>query len=121
MPPTNTYVISYHTLRQLIGILGIALPFLCWGVNGFVNENDLLNNAAFVNKDYSCHYEAGANLKSSISHFYYTTAGPLFTGILIHWLFFSFAIRAIPKRKQRTSLPGLQIPGFQDLLPSVRC
>lgn len=103
----NTYVISYHTLRQLIGILGIALPFLCWGVNSFVNENNLLNNPAFVNKDYSCHYEAGANLKSSISHFYYTTAGPLFTGILITLAIFLFCYQGHSKKEAQDKFAWL--------------
>lgn len=107
MPPTNTYVISYHTLRQLIGILGIALPFLCWGVNGFVNENNLLNNPAFVNKDFSSEYTAGANLKSSISHFYYTAAGPLFTGILITLAIFLFCYQGHSKKKDQDKLTWL--------------
>jgi len=107
MTPTNTYVISYHTLRQLIGILGIALPFLCWGVNGFVNENDLLNNPAFVNKDFSSEYTAGANLKSSISHFYYTTAGPLFTGILITLAIFLFCYQGHSKKEAQDKFAWL--------------
>lgn len=99
MPPNNHYVISYHTLRQLIGLLGIVLPFLCWGVNAFVNENDLLNNPMFVNQCYSKLYEPGDNLKSSISHFYYTAAGPLFTGILITLAIFLFCYQGHPKKK----------------------
>ncbi len=107
MASTNTYVISYHTLRQLIGILGIALPFLCLGVNGFVNENNLLNNPAFVNKDFSCEYEAGANLKSSISHFYYTAAGPLFTGVLITLAIFLFCYQGHAKKKTKDKFAWL--------------
>ncbi|MBX2901850.1 MAG: hypothetical protein KF775_19530, partial [Cyclobacteriaceae bacterium] len=100
-PATNNYVISYHTLRQLIGILGIALPFLCWGVNGFVNESNLLNHPTFVNTDFSYAYESGANLKSSISHFYYTTAGPLFTGILITLAIFLFCYQGHAKKRDQ--------------------
>ncbi|NBW36951.1 MAG: hypothetical protein EBR30_18375 [Cytophagia bacterium] len=99
MHHNNQYVISYHTLRQLIGLLGIVLPFLCWGVNAFVNENDLLNNPAFVNQQYSQRYSPGDNLKSSISHFYYTTAGPLFTGILITLAIFLFCYKGHSKKK----------------------
>jgi hypothetical protein len=101
MASTNNYVISYHTLRQLIGVLGIALPFLCWGVNAFVNENDLLNKPMFVNKDYSCTYTPAGNLKSSISHFYYTTAGPLFTGILITLAIFLFCYQGHAKDERQ--------------------
>jgi len=79
---SNSYVISYHALRQLIGVLGIALPILCWGTNAFVNDLDLLNSPLFVDLEKSQPYQAGLNLKSSISHFYYTAAGPIFTGVL---------------------------------------
>lgn len=107
MSSTNNYVISYHTLRQLIGILGIALPFLCWGVNGFVNEYDLLNNPAFVNTEFSSEYTADANLKSSISHFYYTTAGPLFTGILITLAIFLFCYQGHSKKEAQDKFAWL--------------
>lgn len=99
MTNNNNYLISYRTLRQLIGVLGILLPFLCWGVNSFVNELDLLNNPAFINADYPTHYQAAANLKSSISHFYYTAAGPLFTGILITVAIFLFCYNGYPQSK----------------------
>lgn len=106
-PSTNNYVISYHTLRQLIGILGIVLPFLCWGVNGFINENNLLNSPIFVNTDFSSAYMAGANLKSSISHFYYTASGPLFTGILITLAIFLFCYQGHPKKKTKDKFAWL--------------
>lgn len=111
-PSTNSYVISYHTLRQLIGILGIALPFLCWGVNGFVNKNNLLNNAAFVNKEFSSEYTAGASLKSSISHFYYTAAGPLFTGILITLAIFLFCYQGHSKKKTKDKFAWITDTGL---------
>jgi hypothetical protein len=75
-------VISYRALRQLIGILGMALPFLCWGVNAFVNHAGFLS------------------LKSSISHFYYTAAGPLFTGILITVAIFLFCYKGYPLKRE---------------------
>ena len=99
MPP-NSYVISYHALRQLIGILGIALPFLCWGTNAFVNHYDLLNDPLFVDARYSQPYQAGVNLKASISHFYYTAAGPLFTGILITVSIFLFCYKGHEQKPQ---------------------
>lgn len=107
MASTNNYVISYHALRQLIGILGIALPFMCWGVNTFVNHIDLLNNPAFVNAEYSSTYSAGANLKSSISHFYYTAAGPLFTGVLITLAIFLFCYKGHEKNKDKDKFAWL--------------
>ena len=97
---TNNYLISYRTLRQLIGVLGIALPFLCWAVNALVNRLDLLNNPILVDKDKSCIYTPGADLKSSISHFYYTAAGPLFTGILLTVSIFLFCYTGHPEKKE---------------------
>ncbi|MCO5292911.1 MAG: hypothetical protein M9959_14405 [Chitinophagaceae bacterium] len=89
MNNNNTILISYRTLRQLIGVLGILLPFLCWGINIFVNHFDLLHNSLLVSH-LEAEYQAGANLKSSISHFYYTAAAPLFIGILISVAIFLF-------------------------------
>jgi amino acid transporter len=99
MMNSNNYLISYRTLRQLIGWLGVLLPFLCWGVNAMVNRFGLLNNPLLVDKDQSCYYIAGADLKSSISHFYYTAAGPLFTGILITVSIFLFCYTGHPEKK----------------------
>ncbi|MBX2969912.1 MAG: hypothetical protein KF803_11125 [Cyclobacteriaceae bacterium] len=107
MPSSNTYVISYHALRRLIGILGILLPFLCLGINAFVNHYDLLNNPAFVNAKYSCPYTAGVNLKSSISHFYYTAAGPLFTGVLITLAIFLFCYKGHAKKESKDKVAWL--------------
>ena len=50
--------LSYLALRQWLGILGLALPVLVWIFNWF-------------------------ELKSSISHFYYSSSSVLFTGFMI--------------------------------------
>lgn len=99
MNPTN-FLISYRTLRRLIGVLGILLPFMCLGVNAFVNHLDLLNNPVFVDKKQTATYIPGADLKASISHFYYTAAGPLFTGILITVAIFLFCYNGYPENKK---------------------
>ena len=103
----NIYLISYRTLRQLIGVLGILLPFLCWGANALVNHLDLLNNPHFIDKSQTKTYIAGADLKASISHFYYTTAGPLFTGILITVAIFLFCYSGYPEKKKDDRFPWL--------------
>lgn len=95
----NNYLISYRTLRQLIGWLGVLLPFLCWAANAVVNRFDLLNNPLLVDTDKSGVYTPGPDLKSSISHFYYTAAGPLFTGILITVSIFLFCYNGHAKKK----------------------
>lgn len=99
MNPDNNYVISYRALRQLIGVLGIALPFICWGTNAFVNGFNLLNNELFVDKRYSKPYCPDVSLKSSVSHFYYTAAGPIFTGILMAVAIFLFCYKGHEPRK----------------------
>ncbi len=106
MNPNNDYVISYRALRQLIGVLGIALPFMCWATNAFVNDFDLLNNELFVNKTYSQPYSPGIALKSSVSHFYYTAAGPLFTGVLIAVSIFLFCYNG-HEQNPKDKLPWL--------------
>lgn len=50
--------VTYLALRQWLGILGLALPFLLWGFNDF-------------------------ELKSSISHFYYSNSSIIFTGFMM--------------------------------------
>ncbi len=97
----SSYVISYHAIRKLIGILGLTLPFLCLGVNAFVNGLDLLNDPRFVDDEKSLPYLAGADLKSSISHFYYTAAGPVFIGILVTVSVFLFCYNGHPLQKRK--------------------
>lgn len=103
----NIYLISFRTLRQLIGYLGILLPLMCWLVNLFVNHLNLLNNPVFVNLEFSQPYVAGSDLKPSISDFYYTTAGPLFTGILLTVAIFLFTYNGYPKNKKDDRYPWL--------------
>lgn len=102
----DDFLISYLTLRRLIGYLGILLPFLCWGVNTLFNHIDLMNNPIFVDKDQSAVYRAGADLKSSISHFYYTTAGPLFIGIMTTVAIFLFCYKGY-REKEEDRFPWL--------------
>ncbi len=97
----SAYVISYHAIRKLIGILGLALPFLCLGANTLVNGLDLLNDPRFVDDSKSLPYLAGNNLKSSISHYYYTAAGPVFVGILVTVSIFLFCYKGYPLQKHK--------------------
>ena len=50
--------LSYLALRQVLGVLGLAMPLLIWIFNGF-------------------------ELKSSISHYYYSPSSVIFTGFMI--------------------------------------
>ncbi|NJM93934.1 MAG: hypothetical protein HC842_04040, partial [Cytophagales bacterium] len=51
--------------------MGIALPALLWAINGF-------------------------RLEPSISHYFYTAASPVFTGVLIAFGLFLFTYRGSP-------------------------
>lgn len=104
---TDPNIISFRALRRLIGILGIALPFACWGVNTFVNDFNLLNNLLLIDNAQYKPYVPNGNLKSSISHFYYTGAGPLFTGILVTVGIFLLCYHGYPRNKDNDRLGWL--------------
>jgi hypothetical protein len=62
MNPNNSIIISFNTLRKMIGILGMALPFIC------VLGSSLLSHCW-------C-------LETSISFYYFTELGGVVTGTL---------------------------------------
>jgi len=64
--------VNYVALRRLIGVLGIAMPFLL-----------ILGNRGHV--------------ESSISHFYYTDMSVIFTGILISFSLILISYKGYPK------------------------
>jgi hypothetical protein len=88
-------VISYHKIRLLVGIIGMLLPFVLWFGNAFLNHSSLLQNRCWI--IFKNGYTAGADLKYSISHFYYSTVGELFTGALCAVSLFLFCYRGYPK------------------------
>lgn len=96
----DPFLISYKTLRQLIGVLGVLMPFLCWGVNALFNELGLLNDPRFIDTRQTKHYVAGDDLKASVSHFYYATSGPLYVGILVTVAIFLFCYMGYPQNKK---------------------
>lgn len=106
------YLISYRTLRQLIGVLGILLPFLCWMVNAIVNQFNLLRNPNFIDITQTEIYTPASNLKSSVSHYYYTAAGPLFTGLLITVAIFLFCYKGFPISRQNDRYAWLTDKGI---------
>jgi hypothetical protein len=77
-PPGERVLVSYLTLRRMVGGLGIALPFLvvAWG---------------------SC-LAGKFEIRPSISDYYHTSTGDLFVGILFTIAWFLFAYRG-PERK----------------------
>jgi heme A synthase len=92
-------IISYHRMRQSIGWLGLTLPFLLLIGNYIINNFNFLNNDTFVMTQ--CYtYNADSSFKSSISHYYYTTVGEIFTGILCAVALFMFSYRGYPQRDE---------------------
>jgi hypothetical protein len=68
-PNNDHLLISYLTLRKTIGWLGLLLPVVLFFGNYIIS---------FVTE-----YENSCNpFKSSISHYYYTRMGEIFTGTL---------------------------------------
>ena len=92
-------LISYLTIRKAIGWLGILLPFGLWLGNWAINELNLLNSSFWVNLNCSGLYSAEAPLKSSISHYYYSTVGELFTGTLCAVALFLLSYKGYPLRQ----------------------
>ncbi len=102
---TKEYMlISYKTMRKAVGWLGMLLPFALLLLNYFINETNLLNNNWFVKTECQSQYEAQSSWKSSISHYYYTTVGELFTGTLCAVALFMFSYKGFPKNKNEKGL-----------------
>ena len=88
-------VISYHKIRRSVGIIGMLLPFSLWLFNTIINESNVLNNPFWIIFDEP--YSPKDNLKDSISHFYYSTVGEVFTGALCAVSLFLFCYRGYKK------------------------
>src|ERR1051326_8972688 len=88
--PNKDLVISYLTMRKAVGWLGMLLRFILLLGNICINSLDILNSNLVVLKDCYNHYTAASSFKSSISHYYYSTVGELFTGTLCAVALFMF-------------------------------
>lgn len=75
-------VIAFYTMQKTIGWLGMLLPFILWLFNAIINNSGILNNKDYFILPCICNYDPGVALKSTISHFYYTSVGVIFTGVL---------------------------------------
>jgi len=94
-PGDENRVISYHKIRLAVGLIGMLLPFSLWILNTILNESGIMYNTFWIH--FSETYEPAGNLKDSISHFYYTTVGELFTGALCAVSLFLFCYRGYAK------------------------
>ena len=97
--PNPNLVISYHRMRQSIGWLGLSLPFILLAGNYMINHYNLFNNETFMMTQCNT-YTAENSFKPSISQYYYTTVGELFTGTLCAVALFLFSYRGYPQRDE---------------------
>jgi hypothetical protein len=103
LTPANE-VVSYLTLRKTIGWLGMLLPFLLLTGNFILNSTGLFNSEWFVQLHDNYAYENEGSFKSSVSHYYYTTVGEIFTGTLVTVALFMICYTGHPKRPQDKGL-----------------
>ncbi|CAM4276493.1 hypothetical protein [Flavobacterium terrigena] len=98
-------VISYHTMRKTIGWIGILLPFALVIGDYTVKKLNILNNSWFV-KTNECYqvYPQDSPLKASISHYYYSSVGDIFTSSLFALSLFLFCYKGHPLRKSEFGL-----------------
>ena len=99
-PPKSVELLSYMRMRKTIGWLGMLLPFVLLFGNYFLNHGGFFNNDWFVqiNEDYS--YQNQGSFKNSVSHYYYTTMGEIFTGTLFAVGLFMVCYKGHPKRDE---------------------
>lgn len=91
-------VISFLIMSKIIGWLGIVLPFMLIIGNLFFNKLNLLNNKYLVSNG-SQVYVPSSSFKASISHYYYTSVGPIFIGAMFGVALFLLAYKGYEKRQ----------------------
>ena len=97
-------MISHLTLRKTIGWLGILLPFILIASNFLLNAFDLLNSPILIDTQCSKPYLADGILKASISHYYYSAVGEIFTGTISAVSLFMFCYKGHKNRKHEFGL-----------------
>ena len=109
-------IISYLTIRKAIGWLGLLLPFILLIGNYVVNKLDVLNSNFFIRTDcYKAPYASAGSFKFSISHYYYSTVGELFTGVMCAVALFMFCYKGHklrPGEKGLTDSAMANLAGF---------
>lgn len=86
-------------MRKAVGWLGMLLPFILLAGNYIMNTADVFNNEWFFKIEENYRYESVDSFKSSVSHFYYTTVGEIFTGVLCAVALFMYCYKGHPLRK----------------------
>ena len=100
----DNLIVSYLAIRKAIGWLGLLLPFILLIGNYVINKLDVLNSNFFIRTDcYKVPYASAGSFKFSISHYYYSTVGELFTGVMCAVALFMFCYKG---HKLRHGKPG---------------
>ncbi|MBL7702177.1 MAG: hypothetical protein JNM14_08000 [Ferruginibacter sp.] len=90
----DNLVVSYLAIRRTIGWLGLLLPFMLLAGNYVVNSLNILNSSFFIRTDcYTTPYKDAGSFKFSISHYYYSSVGELFTAVLCAVALFMFCYK----------------------------
>lgn len=100
----ENYLISYRQMRKAVGWLGMLLPFVLLIINYAINKLNVLNDSGFVRTECYTGYFACSSYKTSISHYYYSTVGELFTGVLCAVALFMFCYKGYPKKEGEKGL-----------------
>lgn len=108
-------VVSYLTMRKTIGWLGMLLPFLLLTGNFLANEIGLFDSDVFIQKYTNYSYVSEGSFKSSVSHYYYTTMGEIFTGTLCTVALFMICYTGHPKRAEDKGLSDNQMTNLAGL------
>lgn len=87
-------------MRKAVGWIAILLPFTLILGDYIIQRLDLLNNKWFV-KTNECYtvYHYASPFKASISHYYYSSVGEIFTGALGTVALFLVCYKGHPLRK----------------------
>jgi len=109
----DDYIVSYLAIRRAIGWLGLLLPFMLLLGNYVVNSLDILNSNFFINTScYTAPYKDAGSFKFSISHYYYSSVGELFTAVLCAVALFMFCYKG---HKLRPGEKGLSDSAMANL------
>jgi magnesium-transporting ATPase (P-type) len=106
-------VVSYLAIRRTIGWLGLLLPFMLLIGNYIVNSLGILNSNFFINTScYTAPYKDAGSFKFSVSHYYYSSVGELFTAVLCAVALFMFCYKG---HKLRPGEKGLSDSAMANL------
>lgn len=94
----QTPIISYKTLRQILGILGLAMPLLVWAGSQLAGPTDL---------------------KGSISAYWFTNSRDIFVGILVTYAIFLIAYRGYEKLDMHITNAAGVLALFIALFPAL--